>query len=159
MKKRLSICFALCVLVVSCTDDYKDMIVGTWNFESVTQRSMIEGVQSEHTFFADRDTISKITFKGDGSLSGNWCGVNTQVVGPNEEYVLAVTQLYWNHYDISEERIIFKDDRGHSDKYIIKSLTKSKMVFLSPSYDITLFDSSETGLNGTMQMIYTLKKK
>ncbi len=159
MKKIMFLCVALCTLAVSCTDDYKDMIVGTWNFESVTERSTIDGVQSDNTFRVDRDTIPRITFNGDGSLSGNWCGVSTQVVGPNGEYVLTVTQLYWNHYDISGEKLIFKDGRGHSDNYKIKSMTNSKMVLLSPSYDITLNDTPEAGLNGTLQIIYTLKKK
>lgn len=146
-------------MLVSCTDDYKEMIVGSWTFESYSQKVVREdGVVSEQTwrpYYNDKPCIS---FKSDGTVSGDWCGIDPQYVNNNGEYVLIATELHCSRYAIQDDKIAFINDNGISDIYTIKSMSSSDMVLQSPSYPITTYDSVEP-VSGTMQITYKLKKK
>ena len=146
-------------MLVSCTDDYKEMIVGSWTFESCSQKVVREdGVVTEQTWRPYYNDKPSISFMSDGSVSGNWCGIDPLYVNNNGEYVLIATELHCSRYAIQDDRIAFINDNGISDIYTIKSMSSSDMVLQSPSYPITTYDSVEP-VSGTMQITYKLKKK
>lgn len=159
MKKKLILYALLALMLASCTDDYKEMIVGSWTFESCSQKVVREdGVVTEQTwrpYYNDKPCIS---FKSDGTVSGDWCGIDPQYVNNNGENILIATTLYWNKYAIQDNRIAFGNDNGFSEIYTISSMSSTDMVLQSPSYPITTYDSVEP-VSGTMQITYKLKKK
>ena len=149
----------LVAMLASCTDDYNEMILGTWTFESCSQKvTRDDGVVTEQTWRPMYNEKPSITFKIDGTLSGNWCGTNAQYINSNGEYVLIATDLQWNKYAIQDDKIAFLNENGISEIYTISSMSSSDMVLQTPIYSITTYDSLGP-VNGTMQTTYKLMKK
>ena len=159
MRRSLILCVMLVAMFASCTDDYNEMILGTWTFESYSQKvTRDDGVVTEQTWRPMYNDKPSITFKIDGTLSGNWCGTNPQYVNSNGDYVLIATELHWNKYAIQDNRIAFLNENGISDIYTITSMASSKMILQSKEIPITTYDSLGP-VNGTMQITYKLMKK
>lgn len=149
----------LVAMFASCTDDYNEMILGTWTFESCSQKvTRDDGVVTEQTWRPMYNDKPSITFKIDGTLSGNWCGTNPQYINSNGEYILIATDLQWNKYAIQDDKIAFLNENGISEIYTISSMSSSDMVLQTPIYSITTYDSLGP-VNGTMQTTYKLMKK
>lgn len=149
----------LVAMFASCTDDYNEMILGTWTFESCSQKvTRDDGVVTEQTWRPMYNDKPSITFKIDGTLSGNWCGTNPQYINSNGEYILIATDLQWNKYAIQDDKIAFLNENGISEIYTISSMSSSDMVLQTPIYSITTYDSLSP-VNGTMQTTYKLMKK
>lgn len=149
----------LVAMLASCTDDYNEMILGTWTFESCNQKvTRDDGVVTEQTWRPMYNEKPSITFKIDGTLSGNWCGTNPQYINSNGEYILIATDLQWNKYAIQDDKIAFLNENGISEIYTISSMSSSDMVLQTPIYSITTYDSLGP-VNGTMQTTYKLMKK
>jgi hypothetical protein len=149
----------LVAMLASCTDDYNEMILGTWTFESYSQKvTRDDGVVTEQTWRPMYNEKPSITFKIDGTLSGNWCGTNPQYINSNGEYILIATDLQWNKYAIQDDKIAFLNENGISEIYTISSMSSSDMVLQTPIYSITTYDSLGP-VNGTMQTTYKLMKK
>lgn len=149
----------LVAMLASCTDDYNEMILGTWTFESCSQKvTRDDGVVTEQTWRPMYNEKPSITFKIDGTLSGNWCGTNPQYINSNGEYILIATDLQWNKYAIQDDKIAFLNENGISEIYTISSMSSSDMVLQTPIYSITTYDSLGP-VNGTMQITYKLMKK
>lgn len=149
----------LVAMLASCTDDYNEMILGTWTFESCSQKvTRDDGVVTEQTWRPMYNEKPSITFKIDGTLSGNWCGTNPQYINSNGEYILIATDLQWNKYAIQDDKIAFLNENGISEIYTISSMSSSDMVLQTPIYSITTYDSLGP-VNGTMQTTYKLMKK
>ena len=159
MKKTLILCLTLAAMLVSCTKDYKEMIVGSWSFESCSQKVTREdGVVTEQTWRPYYNEKPSISFKSDGTLSGDWCGISPEYVNNNGENILIATTLQWNKYAIQDDRIAFGNDNGFSEIYTIASMSSTEMVLRSQVYPITTYDSVEP-VSGTMQTTYRLMKK
>ena len=149
----------LVAMFASCTDDYNEMILGTWTFESCSQKvTRDDGVVTEQTWRPMYNDKPSITFKIDGTLSGNWCGTNPQYINSNGEYILIATDLQWNKYAIQDDKIAFLNENGISEIYTISSMSSSDMVLQTPIYSITTYDSLGP-VNGTMQTTFKLMKK
>ena len=157
MKKILLVCAAMVALLVSCSKDYENKIVGTWDVVSIEAKKTKDGITSESTISNE----GSITFYRDGSLDSQLHGGQSlQMIGESGNEINVETRPYWDHYSINKDELILEGEQGTSVSFKIISLTSSKLIIQSPVFDgITFNESPEPPDYDEIQYTIEFKKK
>lgn len=156
MKKMLLVCAAIVALLVSCSKDNEETIVGTWDVVSIEAKKTKDGITTESIILNE----GSITFYSDGSLATElFSSLSLQVVGENGNDFVIVTRPYWNHYSINENELILEGEYGTRISFKIISLTSSKLIIQSPELEPYNYDSPEVPDYDEIQYTIELKKR
>ncbi len=151
MKKILVICAAIFALLVSCSKDYENMIVGTWKYEQVTTKKTKDGVTTETTRTSENDgELGKMIFRDDKT-----CSVYSHL----GFYDVDVEYSYI--YSFDDDYLILTDSRDNriSVKYRIESINSSKLILSYKQNAVTTYESPEPLDYDIIEVIYTMKKQ
>ena len=156
MKKILLLCLAMVALIVSCTKDYENKIVGSWNISSIATTITINEVTSE-TEITD---AGYLTFNSDGTCDGMFSGFRGQMVDENGNPINLETQMPWKHYKIDGSDLIMLGDGTYKTVFKIKSMTSTKFVFEYEKEDRSIYYSPEGDVTYQYRKdVCTLKKR
>lgn len=149
MKKILMLCVAIFALLVSCSKDYENLIIGTWEYEQVTTKKTKDGVTTETTRTSDNDgELGKMIFRDDKT-----CLVysNLGFIGMEYSYI----------YSFDDDYLILTDSRDNriSIKYRIESINSSKLILIYKQNAVTTYESPEALDYDIIEVIYTMKKQ
>lgn len=149
MKKILVICAAIFALLVSCSKDYENKIVGTWEYEQVTTKKTKDGVTTETTRTSENeDELGKMIFRDD-----KICTVYSNLGFYDMEYSY--------YYSFDDDFLILTDSRDNSIsiKYRIESINSSKLILSYKQNAVTTYESPEPLDYDIIEVIYTMKKQ
>lgn len=151
MKKILMLCAAIFALLVSCSKDYENLIIGTWEYEQVTTKKTKDGVTTETTRTSDNDgELGKMIFRDDKT-----CSVYSKstFLGPYVEYSYI--------YSFDDDYLILTDSRDNriSIKYRIESINSSKLILIYKQNAVTTYESPEALDYDIIEVIYTMRKQ
>ena len=143
MKKILLLCVAIVALLVSCSKDYENKIVGTWDCVSIVTKITLDDGQiyDEHEIGGE-----EITFYSDGVCFTNMTG-----------------HLSGNRYLVEKDYLVMINDNS-SIRYKLKisSMTSNKcvLVYKEEGVNLTSYESPEPGdFTGNLVETFTLKIK
>lgn len=153
MKKLLFLCTAMFAMLVSCSKDYENKIVGTWNCEQETIKKTKDGVTTESTRTReDGNEIRTMIFREDKTCSDY---TMTGMVNNNEEPI--VMEHSWR-YSFDDDYLVLTDDYM-SMEYRIESINSSKLVLVYKQNAVIGYESPEPLDWDVMETIYTMKKQ
>lgn len=150
MKKILMIYAAIFALLVSCSKDYENMIVGTWEYEQITTKKTKDGVTTETTRTRENEgELGRMIFRDD----------NTCTVYSNSNLGLYVEYTYY--YSFDDDYLILTDSRDNrvNIKYGIESIKSYELVLSYKQNAVTTYETPEPLDYDIMEVVYTLKKQ
>ena len=110
MKKVVMLCVAIGAMLISCSKDYEEMIVGTWNCVTISYKYIFDN--SEHA--ETNDCGESIVFYSDGVCSTGMTGY-----------------LRGNRYLVEDDYLVMIDDNS-SKRYKLKieSISSSSCILV-----------------------------
>ncbi|MBQ6742944.1 MAG: hypothetical protein IJR04_10230 [Bacteroidales bacterium] len=151
MKKILILCVAIFTLLVSCSKDYENMIVGTWEYEQITTKKTKDGVTTETTRTSDNDgELGKMIFRDDKTCSV-YSYSNLGFYYVEDSYI----------YSFDDDYLILTDSRDNriSVKYRIESMKSSELVLCYKQNAVTTYETPEPLDYDIIEVVYIMRKQ
>ena len=151
MKKTMMLCAAIFALLVSCSKDYENLIIGTWEYEQVTTKKTKDGVTTETTRTSDNDgELGKMIFRDDKT-----CSVYSKST------FLGIYVEYSYIYSFDDDYLILTDSRDNriSVKYRIESMKSSELVLCYKQNAVTTNETPEPLDYDIIEVVYTMRKQ
>ena len=145
------LCAAIFALLVSCSKDYANLIIGTWEYEQVTTKKTKDGVTTETTRTSDNDgELGKMIFRDDKTCS---------VYSHSGFYDVDVEYSYI--YSFDDDYLILTDSRDNriSLKYRIESIKSSELVLCYKQNAVTTYETPEPLDYDIIEVVYTMRKQ
>lgn len=147
------VCAAMMSLLVSCSKDYENDIVGSWTCVKETTKKTKDGVTTETTRTREEGTdIRNMVFREDGTCSDY---IMTSMVNTSGEPIMF--EHSWR-YSFDDDYLVLTDDYM-SVKYRIASMNSTQFVFVYRYTAVTGYDSPEPIDYDVMEIIYTMMKQ
>ena len=143
------ICTAIFALLVSCSKDYENKIIGTWDCEKETIKKTKDGVTTETTRISENEgEIRKMIFR-DNKTCTDYTNLGFTVM----------ESVYCYFFD--DDYLLLTDNRDNriSIKYRIESINSSKLVLSYKQNAVTTDESPEPLDYDIIEVIYTMKKQ